>query len=59
MCKVNMHLRYCRKLMCCRQFREYLEANGYDTTAMGLPGSQSETETVESLDEKSEKKVDV
>jgi hypothetical protein len=23
------------------QFREYLEKNGYDTSQMGLPGSQS------------------
>ncbi|KAF8199592.1 putative metabolite transporter [Pholiota molesta] len=42
-----------------RKFREYLEANGYDTAAMGLPESQSQTETEGSLDEKSEKKVDV
>jgi len=42
-----------------RKFREYLEANGYDTSAMGLPGTESETEPEPeaSLDEKSEKVV--
>ena len=29
------------------QFREYLEANGYDTSAMGLPGTESEVTSVE------------
>lgn len=35
------------------QFREYLEANGYDTSAMGIPGSEttSVAETA-SVDEK-------
>lgn len=31
------------------QFREYLEAHGYDTSAMGLPGS---SDTRSSIDEK-------
>ncbi|KDR66707.1 hypothetical protein GALMADRAFT_232343 [Galerina marginata CBS 339.88] len=39
-----------------REFREYLEANGYDTSAMGLPGA-SLTER-SSVDEYDEKKVD-
>jgi MFS family permease len=30
-----------------REFREYLEAHGYDTTAMGLPGNSSESQSVE------------
>nr|BAB43911.1 probable metabolite transporter [Pholiota nameko] len=42
-----------------RKFREYLEANGYDTSVMGLPETQSEVETESvSVDEKHEK-VDV
>ncbi|KAF5311976.1 hypothetical protein D9619_003802 [Psilocybe cf. subviscida] len=39
-----------------REFREYLEAHGYDTTAMGLPESSSEFESVDevpALEEKS------
>ncbi|KAF5316441.1 hypothetical protein D9619_006915 [Psilocybe cf. subviscida] len=35
--------------ICQTQFREYLEAHGYDTTAMGLPGSSSESESVEEV----------
>ncbi|KJA19447.1 hypothetical protein HYPSUDRAFT_204509 [Hypholoma sublateritium FD-334 SS-4] len=36
-----------------RKFREYLEANGYDTSAMGLPGSEVESQTeTASIDEK-------
>lgn len=35
------------------QFREYLEANGFDTSVMGLPGMEYETSsTPEELDEK-------
>jgi len=30
-----------------REFREYLEANGYDTTAMGLPGARTEISSIE------------
>jgi hypothetical protein len=30
-----------------RQFREYLESHGYDTSAMGLPGTESEISSVE------------
>ena len=30
-----------------RQFREYLESHGYDTSAMGLPGTESENASVE------------
>ena len=26
-----------------RKFREYLEQNGYDTSQMGLPGTDTET----------------
>jgi MFS family permease len=32
-----------------REFREYLEANGYDTTAMGLPGTSSDFDSVEDV----------
>jgi MFS family permease len=37
-----------------REFREYLEANGYDTSAMGLPGSLTEVSSME----ESEKKIE-
>lgn len=39
-----------------RKFREYLEANGYDTTAMGLPGSLTEVSSMEESEK--EKKMD-
>ncbi|PPQ67528.1 hypothetical protein CVT25_006069 [Psilocybe cyanescens] len=37
-----------------REFREYLESHGYDTTAMGLPGTSTQTEA--SSIEENEKK---
>lgn len=37
------------------QFREYLEANGYDTSAMGMPG-ESVMSTVD--DRKSDEKIE-
>ncbi|KAF9565208.1 putative metabolite transporter [Agrocybe pediades] len=37
-----------------RKFREYLEANGYDTSAMGLPGTSTEVSSIEET-EKTEK----
>ncbi|KDR76341.1 hypothetical protein GALMADRAFT_121334 [Galerina marginata CBS 339.88] len=36
-----------------REFRDFLEANGYDTTAMGLPGTNTEISSIEN--EKEEK----
>ncbi|KAF8150636.1 MFS Git1p-related glycerophosphoinositol and glycerophosphocholine permease [Crassisporium funariophilum] len=38
-----------------RAFRDYLEANGYDTTAMGLPGTSSEGSIEEKYAEKDAK----
>lgn len=40
-------------LMVMKQFREYLEANGYDTSQMGLI---EETETVDEVRSSEEKK---
>ncbi|TFK20714.1 glycerophosphodiester transporter [Coprinopsis marcescibilis] len=42
-----------------RDFRKYLEDNGYDTSAMGLPGASSETASVEADSEKVDEKIDV
>ncbi|KIM39748.1 hypothetical protein M413DRAFT_28942 [Hebeloma cylindrosporum] len=38
-----------------RKFREYLESNGYDTRAMGLPGTESEVTSVEEEEKNIEK----
>ncbi|KAF8905045.1 putative metabolite transporter [Gymnopilus junonius] len=40
-----------------QEFREYLEANGYDTTAMGLPGESTEVSSIEDITD--EKKMQV
>jgi hypothetical protein len=40
------------------QFRQYLEDNGFDTSAMGLPEYQSETSSVEVDEKKSSEKVE-
>ncbi|KAH6909115.1 glycerophosphodiester transporter [Coprinopsis sp. MPI-PUGE-AT-0042] len=41
-----------------REFRQYLEDHGYDTTAMGLPGFTSENSSVNAVDEKVDSKVE-
>ncbi|KAJ3510088.1 hypothetical protein NLJ89_g4872 [Agrocybe chaxingu] len=40
-----------------REFRAYLEAHGYDTSAMGLPGIETEQSSIDEKDEKVEVQV--
>ena len=44
---------HCLVLMAINQFREYLEANGYDTSQMGLLESETVDETRSAEEKKS------